>query len=154
MDTRTAIVALLTLLVGVGIATMPAAAQSAEDPLGENDIELGGDGVPGEITFETDDGSTLVVDGVVTGGHANVDCVESESQASYCEKDGKLYLGPGSLTYEGYNEFEDRSSGGFGDSFAVMQDGEEVAVVDIETQDNPVAVIVGFLGGLGFGIFG
>jgi hypothetical protein len=149
MDTRTAIVALLTLLVGVGIATMPAAAQSAEDPLGENDIELGGDGVPGEITFETDDGSTLVVDGVVTGGHARVDCVESD-----CEKDGELYLGPGSLTYEGYNEFEDRNSGGFGDSFAVMQDGEEVATVDIETQDNPVAVIVGFLGGLGFGIFG
>jgi hypothetical protein len=154
MDTRTAIVALLTLLVGVGIATMPAAAQSAEDPLGENDIELGGDGVPGEITFETDDGSTLVVDGVVTGGHARVDCVESESQASYCDKGGELYLGPGSLTYEGYNEFENRSDGGFGDSVAVMQDGEEVATIDVETQDNPVAVIVGFLGGLGFGIFG
>ncbi|WP_254839878.1 hypothetical protein [Natronomonas marina] len=154
METRTAVVALLTLLVGVGLAATPVAAQSAEDPLGDNDIELGGDDVPGEITFETDDGSTLVVDGVIAGGHARVDCVDSDSQASYCDKGGELYLGPGSLTYEGYNAFEDRNDGGFGDSFSVMQDGEEVATIDVETQDNPIAVIVGFLGGLGFGIFG
>jgi hypothetical protein len=154
MNTRIMGSALVALFLAVGVMAMPAAAQSVEDPLGDNDIELGGEQVPGEITFETGNGSTLVVDGVVAGGHANVDCIESDSQDSFCDKEGELYLGPGTLSYEGYNEFEGPNSGGFGDSLSVMQDGEEVATIDVETQDNPVAVIVGLLGGLGFGIFG
>lgn len=155
MNSHITVSALLVLFVGMVFMATPAVAQSAGDPLGDTEIEVGGGEVPGELTLETDDGTTLVVDGVVTGGYASVDCIESESRSSYCDKEGELSLGPGSLDYEGYNSFDGTNrTGGFGDTFSVMQNGEEVATVDIETQDTPVAAIVGFLGGLGFGIFG
>lgn len=154
MKMRFALAFTLALFVGVGVAAVPAAAQVADGSFGDG-IGIGdGDDVPGEFSLVTDNGTTLVVDGVVTGGHASVVCTD-DSAESYCDKDGELFLGPGTLEYDGYNEFDgEERAGGFGDTFAVTLDGESVATVDVTMQDGPIATLVGLLGGLGFGLFG
>ncbi len=144
-NSRMAVTVVLALLVGLGLAAAPVAGQSGGEAA---------DGEAGPVTVETDNGTTLVVDAVLAGGDAKVSCVE-DGGASYCDKSGNLTVAGLGLAYEGYNRYDPAGpTGGFADTFALELDGERVGSVEASSQDNPLATLVGRLGGIGFGLFG
>ncbi len=111
--------------------------------------------LPDGVSVETENGTTLTVNGGVVGGFVTVKCSESETSERYCDKGGSISIGPASVSYDGFNSYEPTEpTGGFGDRFVVMLDGQKIATVQVSSTDSEVGTLVGLLGSAGFGLFG
>lgn len=138
---RTAFTVVIALFLTIAVFTGPAAASDGR--------------VLDGITVETEDGTELTVDGSdVLDGFVSVECTEGGS-GSYCDKEAKLEIGPAAVHYEGFNQYDpDGPTGSYGDTLVVTLDGEIVATVEVSDANSPAATLIGYLGGLFFGLFG
>lgn len=129
------------MFVALAVIAGPAAASDGSSPEG--------------TTVETEAGTELTVDDSnVVDGFVSVECEEG-GPGSYCDKEAQLEIGPAVAYYEGFNQYDPEGpTGSYGDTLIVTLDGEKVTEVNISDADSPTATLIGYLGGIFFGLFG